>query len=162
MTRVEPIRFEQGRPMQLGGLRRRHAFAESSRTIPQQWHEFESTLPLPGQLGTTTYGVVCGADNSGLEYMCAVEVESLSVLPADVGRMQLRAQRYAVFLHSGDVSDIQATWRRILDQWLPQSGYRSAQRPDFEVYDHRFDPRTGKGEVEIWIAIADDERGGHS
>ncbi len=160
MTNVEPIRFEQGRPIQLGGLRRRHAFAESSRTIPQQWHEFESRLPLPGQLGTTTYGVVCAADNSGLEYMCAVEVESLSVLPADVGRIQLRTQRYAVFLHRGDVSAIQVTWKRILDQWLPQSGCRSAQRPDFELYDSRFDPRTGKGEVEIWIAIADDASAG--
>jgi len=160
MSIIEPIRFEQGRPMQLGGLRRRHAFADSKLTIPQQWHEFESMLPLPGQRGTTTYGVVCGTDDSAMEYMSAVEVESLAVLPAHLGRMQVRAQRYAVFLHSGDVSGIHAAWRRILEQWLPQSGYRSTQRPDFEVYDSRFDPRTGKGEVEIWIAIADDARGG--
>jgi predicted transcriptional regulator YdeE len=141
--------------MLLGGLRRHHAFAESGRGIPGQWRQFEPLIgQIPGQVGATTYGAMCGSDASGFEYMCAVEVESFSALPAELGRMRIAAQQYAVFLHQGQIAAIQATWGRILNEWLPNCGYPSANKPDFEVYDRRFDPRTGLGDVEIWIAIS--------
>jgi predicted transcriptional regulator YdeE len=158
MEKLQPARYEDGRPMLLGGLRRHHAFAESGRGIPEQWRQFEPLLGrIPGQVGTTTYGAMCGSDASGFEYMCAVEVESFSALPGDLGRMRIAEQHYAVFLHRGNVSAIQGTWGRILNEWLPNCGYRSANKPDFEVYDQRFDPRTGLGDVEIWISIVQGE-----
>jgi AraC family transcriptional regulator len=30
---------------------------------------------------------------------------------------------------------------------------RSAETPDFEVYDERFDAETGDGGVEIWVGV---------
>lgn len=153
MVKCEPIRFENGRPMLLGGLRRHHAFAESGDSIPDQWKQFQSLGHIPGQLGTTFYGVVCGHDSNGFEYMCGVEVESFNELPSDLGRMRILAENYAVFLHREHVSTIRTTWDRILKEWLPSSNYQSAHRPDFEVYDRQFDPQTGLGGVEIWISI---------
>jgi predicted transcriptional regulator YdeE len=85
--------------------------------------------------------------------MCAVEVGDFETLPPALGRMRILAQRYAVFLHRGHASAIRTTWERIL-AWLQESGYESAQKPDFERYDERFDPKTGVGDVEIWISIA--------
>lgn len=153
MEKFEPIRFETGNPMLLGGLRRRHPYSASSAVLAKQWEEFQALGRLPGQLGTITYGVMCAADAAGFEYMCAVEVESLAALPAGLGRMRVPPQRYAVFLHPGHVLEIRSTWQRILNEWLPGGGYESAHAPDFEVYGAQFDPRTGLGGVEIWIAV---------
>ena len=67
--------------------------------------------------------------------------------------MRVPAVRYAVFLHEGNVATIQATWRQIFSTWLPNSGVRSANTPDFELYDERFDGATGDGGVEIWLGV---------
>ena len=37
---------------------------------------------------------------------------------------------------------------------LPDAGLTPAKTPDFELYDQRFDARTGNGTVEIWIPLA--------
>lgn len=150
---MQPLRFEHDRPMLLAGIRRHHPFVEEGRGIGQQWQEFQSLLPIPGQTGTRCYGVICGAGPSSFEYMCGIEVESLEALPADLGRMRILAQEYAVFEHRGSVSDIRSTWMQAFS-WLNASTvYQSAEKPDFEVYDERFDPKTGSGIVEIRIAV---------
>lgn len=153
MEAIEPIRFEHGRPMLVGGLRRHHTFAESGRGITEQWVDFLSMEALPGQRGSTTYGIMCGADPDGFEYMCGVEVEALEALPAGTGRMRIQGQTYAVFAHHGCISEIRSTWERIYSGWLPSSPFESAHKPDFEVYDDRFDPEAGTGLVEIWVSI---------
>jgi hypothetical protein len=63
---LEPARYEDGGAMLLAGLRRHHEFAESVRTIPEQWQELRSLGNLPGQVGTITYGVMCGENPDGL------------------------------------------------------------------------------------------------
>ena len=148
-------RFEQGRAMLLAGLRRHHGFAESARTIPEQWIDFTKLGELPGQIGTVAYGAICGADSQKqtLEYLVGVEVASFDVLPAELGRMRVPPVRYAVFTHEGPVETIRTTWNAALNEWLPSSAFRSAQAPDFERYDERFDPATGSGIVEIWIGV---------
>jgi AraC family transcriptional regulator len=153
MNNFGPIRFDHGRPMLLGGLTRYHAFAGSAGSILEQWEQFRALGRIPGQLdAATVYGVMCGHNAGGFEYMCGVEVESLAALPAGLGRMRIPEQSYALFQHLGHISTIRGTWERIME-WLQNSGYQSAQRPDFEIYDRRFDARTGLGGVEIWISI---------
>ncbi len=157
MSKLQPQRYEQGRPMLLGGIRRKHTFATMGNDIPRQWVDFIKLGTLPGQVGRTTYGVICGGDTKAqtMEYMCAAEVASFETLPKEHGRMRVPAVRYAVFLHEGNVATIQQTWREIF-AWLPTSGFKSANTPDFEVYDDkRFDAATGDGVVEIWLGIAE-------
>jgi AraC family transcriptional regulator len=155
MSNLQPLRYEQGRPMLLAGLRRQHTFAGMGKDIPRQWDDFLKLGTLPGQVGTTAYGAICGGDPQAqtMEYMCAVEVASFEPLPKDIGRMRVPAVRYAVFLHGGNVATIQSTWKEILSVWLPGSGMQSAQTPDFEVYDERFSGATGDGGVEIWLGV---------
>jgi predicted transcriptional regulator YdeE len=151
---AEP-RFEQGRPMLLAGLRRHHTFAAMAQDIPRQWEDFQKLGRLPAQIGTTAYGAICGGDPARqvMEYMCAVEVASFDGLAKEIGRMRVPAARYAVFVHEGDVATIQSTWRQIFEKWLPSSGMRSANTPDFELYDERFDAATSSGIVEIWLGV---------
>jgi predicted transcriptional regulator YdeE len=157
---LQPARYEDGRAILLAGLRRHHEFEESVRTIPEQWQELRSLGAMPGQIGANTYGVICGEHPGGFEYLCGAEVESFAGLPDNMGRMRLTPQHYAVFLHSGPIANLRGTWQRIFRDWLPGSGFDSAQKPDFELYDQRFDPRTRQGVVEIWIAITRDRTSG--
>ncbi|AMC34290.1 GyrI-like domain-containing protein [Janthinobacterium sp. B9-8] len=153
---IQAIRFEQGKPILLGGLRQQHGFAESSRSQPEQWRQFHSLLPILGQQGSNVYGVMCGHDPAhGFEYMCAIEVASLQNLPADMGWMRIASQQYAVFKHSGPAAHLGETWEAICNEWLPNSDYQSAHKPDFETYDASFNWNAGIGEIEIWISIAD-------
>jgi predicted transcriptional regulator YdeE len=154
MSTLQPVRFENGRAMLFAGLRRKHTFASMGNEIPRQWDDFLKLGKLPGQLGTTAYGAICGGEPKAqtMEYMCAVEVESFDALPKDLGRMRVPAVRYAVFVHEGNVATIQDSWKQIFS-WLPTSGMQSAQTPDFEVYDERFDGTTGDGGVELWLGV---------
>ena len=155
---IEPTRFAEGPPMLLAGVRRWHAFADAPRDIPAQWVEFHALSGLPPRAGAVTYGVVCASEpqRGRFEYFCAIEVPSFEGLGADVGRMRVPAQRYAVFTHRGHVSGLQATWRAIWEEWLPRSGYQAANTPDFERYDQRYEAATASGEMEIWFPIAVD------
>ncbi|HJR69092.1 MAG TPA: GyrI-like domain-containing protein [Gammaproteobacteria bacterium] len=154
MSTLTVLRYEQGRPMLFAGIRRKHTFAKMGQDIPQQWENFVKLGKLPGQVGTTAYGVICGGDpkTQTMEYMCAAEVQSFDALPKELGRMRVPAVRYAVFRHEGNVATIQSTWQQIFS-WLPSSGMQSANTPDFEVYDEHFDGATGEGGVEIWVGV---------
>lgn len=147
-------RFEDGRAMFLTGLREHHKFDEAARSIPAQWQRFIGLGLIP-PTGATTYGVMCRTDQAArrFEYMCAVEVPSFEGLKPDIGRMRIPEQHYAVFTHKGHVATLRQTWDAIWNQWLPASGFRPANTPDFERYDERFNPMTGEGVIEIWFPV---------
>jgi AraC family transcriptional regulator len=143
---VGPVRFEDGGPMLLGGVRRRHDFADAEAGIAGQWRELEALGDMPGWLGPRRYGVMCGHDATGFEYMCAVEVESLEHLAPGTGRMRVPAQRYAVFAHHGPPSTLRSTWEQALE-WLDRGAYDSAHAPDFERY------QPGSAAIEVWVGV---------
>jgi AraC family transcriptional regulator len=138
--------------MLLGGLRRRHGFAAVESGIAEQWRQFMTQPEIVGRVGQNLYGVMCGADSTGLEYMCGVEVESLATLSEGTGRMRVPAQRYAVFRHPGNASTLRSTWQQIL-AWLESSRYASAHKPDFEMYRSGTDPLTVSDGIEIWVGV---------
>ena len=47
----------------------------------------------------------------------------------------------------------QSTLESVNSSWLPSSGMRSANTPDFERYDERFNGATGEGGVELWLGV---------
>jgi AraC family transcriptional regulator len=150
---VQPVRMVTGQAFLLAGLRRWHAFKTASQSIPEQWQEFAPQLPLPGQQGRITYGALCGVRLGEMEYLSGVEVDDFAGLPAGMGRMRIRPQHYAVFWHAGPIQTIGQTWTACVHTWLPASEFDSAEAPDFERYDERYDPATGLGGVEIWVAV---------
>ena len=79
-----------------------------------------------------------------------------AALTPAVGRMRVPARRYAVFVHRGGDATLRAAWDAVWHDWLPRSGEQGADTPDFERYDPaRFDARTGEGEIEIWLPLAE-------
>ena len=107
-----------------------------------------------GQVGRTAYGVVCNSDDAGnIEYISGVEVSDFSHVPAELSRLRIPEQRYAVFSQPDHISTIRQTWFTILNEGLPESGYQSTGGPEIERYGEEFNPQTGTGGFEIWIPI---------
>ena len=153
---LEPPRFENGKSLLIAGLRE-HVKTISS--IPAQWQR-ALAYKIPNRLGKVDYGVcfncLSGADS--FDYLAGVEVSDFSGLPAELSRVSIPAQKYAVFPHREHVSKLSSTIDTILNKWLPQSGHEVAHAvadaPDFlERYGEDFDPQTGTGGIEIWIPI---------
>jgi len=150
---AEP-RFETRKAFLVAGLSARYDYESCGGGIPAQWQRFAPYIgSVPGQVGSDAYGVRYNSDDNGLDYLCGVEVGEFSQLPPELSRVRVPANRYAVFTHHGHISAIRSTWSTIWSKWLPKSGHQSADAPDFERYDARFDPRTGNGEVEIWVPL---------
>jgi AraC family transcriptional regulator len=150
---AEP-RFETRKAFLVAGLSVRYDYETCGAGIPAQWQRFAPHLGnVPGQVVSDAYGVRYNSDDSGLDYLCGVEVGEFSKLPPELSRVRVPANRYAVFTHRGHISAIRSTWATIWNKWLPKSGHQLADAPDFERYDSRFDPRSGNGEVEIWVPL---------
>jgi AraC family transcriptional regulator len=143
------------------GLAGRFTPPTASR-IPELWTRFVARIDqIPHRQGAGTYGVCSEADpatgdEGGFTYVAAVEVERIDAVPEGMIALTVPGGRYAVFTHAGHISRLHDTVQRIWGSWLPASRYRHVPRPDFEVYDERWNPGTGLGEIDVWVPIADD------
>jgi AraC family transcriptional regulator len=151
---LQPPRFETGKPLLVAGLGERVS-QENSAGIPGLWHRFhQSVADFPGRIGKVAYGVCCNGDDAGnFDYIAGVEVSDFSDLPREFSRIRIPEQRYAVFTHREHISTIRRTVNTIWNHWLPASGLKAADAPNFERYDENFDPLTGDGGLEIWIPV---------
>jgi AraC family transcriptional regulator len=151
---LDAARFVMGTPMLIAGLSERYSF-EDVAGIPAQWQRFGPHIGhVPDQRGTVCYGLCHNyGDNGQFNYLCGVEIARADNLPSGFTLVRLVVQTYAVFTHRNHISTIGKTMRTIWQKWLPSSGYRFAEAPEFERYDDRFDPMTGNGEVEIWLPV---------
>ena len=151
---IAPPRFETGKAMLVAGVGERISF-DNSAGIPALWNRFHRDVhDLPGRIGQVAYGVCTNGDDTGyFDYIAAVEVADFSDLPRDFSRVRIPEQRYAVFSHTDHISTIRRTISAIWNHWLPSSGHKLADAPNFERYDEKFDSVTGNGGLEIWVPI---------
>lgn len=72
----------------------------------------------------------------------------------DVSEMRLHGGRYAVARFRLDVDQYGAAWNRLMQDWLPDSGFQPDDNASFERYlnDPKQDPE-GKHEIEICLPI---------
>lgn len=167
LSLVEPIKMKDepfielsdpktviGEPILIVGLKRRYT-DQSSAAIPSQWQEFEPYIGhVPNQKGDTTFGVCCNSDDAGnMDYLTGTEVTVIEDVPPGLDGIRIAPQTYAVFEHTGHISNIRRLWASIFGFWLPNSGMRIVDAPQFERYCGNFDPHTGNGVVEIWIPL---------
>jgi AraC family transcriptional regulator len=153
---LQPPRFETSKPLLVAGLGERYTW-ESGAAIPGQWQRFQQSVAnFPGRIGEVAYGVCCNGDDAGnYDYIAGVEVSDFSDLPREFSRVRIPEQRYAVFSHGDHISTIRRTINTIWNHWLPASGLKAADAPNFERYGENFDSLTGNGGFEIWVPIKD-------
>ena len=153
--KLRPPRFETGKPLLVAGISERCTHENGGAGIPNQWQRFHQKVgDIPDRVGQMAYGVCCNGDDSGnFDYVAGVEVSDFSDLPREFSRVRIPEQRYAVFTHRDHISTIRRTVNTIWNDWLPASGLKAADAPDFERYDENFDPLTGDGGLEIWVPV---------
>lgn len=147
-------RFVDGEAMLIAGVGQRYEYGAMDG-IPGQWQRFAPHIGhIPSEAGDDfSYGVCVNTDANGFDYICGVAVQDFSDLEADMTRLRVPAQRYAVFRHSDHISKIRGTMNAIMSDWLPRSGYEIADAALFERYGPEFDPVSGNGGFEIWVPV---------
>ena len=152
---IKPPRFVTAKPLLVAGVGERYQPRRGRRRHPNQWQRFQQYHPatFPARVGHVAYGVCCNGDDTGFDYIAGVEVSDFSDLPREFSRVRIPEQKYAVFTHSDHISTIRRSINTIWNQWLPGSGLKAADGPNFERYDEKFDPMTGNGGLEIWIPV---------
>ena len=151
---LQSPRFQTSKAFLVAGIGERYS-CENGAGIPGQWQRFHQSVEnIPGRVGPVAYGVCCNGDDAGnFDYIAGVEVSDFSDLPREFSRVRIPEQRYAVFTHRDHISTIRRTINTIWNNWLPASGLKAADAPNFERYDENFDPLTGNGGLEIWVPV---------
>ena len=155
LDHLKAPRFETGNALLVAGIGERCTHENQGAGIPSVWQRFSQTVDhIPGRIGKVAYGVCCNADDAGnFDYIAGVEVTDFSDLPRAFQSIRIPEQKYAVFTHAEHISTIRRTVNTIWNQWLPASGMKAADAPNFERYDEKFDSGTGNGGLEIWIPV---------
>jgi AraC family transcriptional regulator len=146
-------RFSNRNGFKVAGFSQRFAM-QNMTGVPALWQSFGQHIgAIPGEVPGVAYGVCYNADRDSFDYLCGVEVQSSLGLPRGFSVLELPPNHYAIFHHSGHISDIQAIMRAIFSDWLPISGHQAAAAPVFERYGQEFNPRTGEGGFDIYVPL---------
>lgn len=159
MTHVKPVRAENTEAMQIAGLRE-HYTSKTVNDIPALWQRLSPYFGrIPSQVGKITYGVVMNmhAGVDGFDYIAGVEVSGVENLPEGFSHVTIPPLKFFVFIHDDNVSKLKDTMSEIWYKWLPDSGYEAASDAGapcmIERYGEGFDPKTGMGDMEVWLAV---------
>ena len=134
-----------------------HYLRTQAGDIPSLWQRLGPHLGrIPGQVGSTAYGVIFNASDDGnFDYLAGVEVTAAAQLPPTLVELRVPAQRYALFTLGGHITTMRSAFNTVWNRWLPASGHHLAQAPVLECYPPRFDATTGNGGYEIWVPLKD-------
>ncbi len=147
---LDPPQMRRIDPFDVVGLNQRFGFDDIAG-IPAQWQAFNAREEeLTGIAAPVAYGVCHGGDEDGFSYLAGMQATDG---PADMIRLTVHGGQYAVYTHSGHISDLPRTVRAIWTSGLSEAGLIPVKAPDFERYGADFDVESGRGSVEIWIPI---------
>ncbi len=87
-------------------------------------------------------------------YTAALRVTGDAVsVPEGMEKINMPAERYAVFTHKGSTDTLPETNDYIWKTWLPRSGLELADSPDIELYSKEWDPILKEGNIEIYLPV---------
>ncbi len=124
--------------------------AEASERIPLQWRAFLHDHPGVGERAQLYGASPCTGDRK-IHYMTGVAQESPE---SAIGgqSLTLEAGEYAVVLVD-DPLELRETWSWLLGKWLPNSGRRERNAPEFERFTSISEVGSPNGPIEIWIPL---------
>lgn len=125
--------------------------AELSESVPRQWQDFRMANPGLDN-NAEFYGASPCSDDGKIHYLTGIAPRGpANRLQGD--RITLDSGEYA-FVQVQDGSHLRETWKWLLEEWLPSSGRREKQAPEFEKFSWISDVGTPIGPIEIWIPLA--------
>src|SRR5690606_17733747 len=105
------IRVDATHEMVIAGHDKRYT-RDTAPGIPDQWHQFAPFIgKIPGQVGTTSYGVTWNTEpDCSFDYLTGVEISDPTQLPEELDSLRIASRRYVVFTHEGAVTQLPATF----------------------------------------------------
>ena len=156
-TRLAPPRIEDHPAIRLAGLGA-HYDGRTLANIPDQWTRAAPYFQeMTGNRVGDAFAVVGRMDEEtdGFDYFCGVPVAATKEVLPGLSVMTLPATRYAQFAHRGHISELRATCAAVFEDGLPDAKFEADHSyfSFLEYYGPDFNPQTGLGTVEVWVAI---------
>lgn len=148
--RPDPVFLTTDEVLLIGTMATYASQAEASERIAQQWRAFRLTHPALESSSNFYGGSPCTGDRK-IHYLTGVALESPESV-AGGERLTLEAGEYAV-VRVNDAALLRDTWIWLLRDWLPTSGRREKNAPEFERFTGISEAGTPIGWVEIWIPL---------
>lgn len=159
ITKKPRIEFMQ--EMNIAGLR--GEISLKNNQLPKLWDRFRRLQDqIPDPVAAERVLGVCDTDlsvydedgNVMFRHIVGTAVSKFENTPGMFVKKTLKAGRYAVFTHTGCLSQLEKTYDYIWGTWLLSTKEKLDSRADFELYDHRFrgfdSPDT---QIDIYIPI---------
>ncbi len=130
---------------------------ESRPEILGLWDRFAPHLPVAGQAGWETYGLIWSiSPEESFIYMAAVALAPGAPEPAGLETLEVPAQTYLVFHHKISPGPLQpqmlAAMQAIWGKLVAESGHKPSGGPDFEFYPSDFEPGKG-GTLSYYVPV---------
>ncbi len=131
-------------------------------------HAFERLQAWAGSSGligpgTRFFGIYYDDPQSvpkaALRSEACITVPEGTVPPDGIRMLEIAGGRHAVLRHTGPYAELEDTYRRLYQDWLPASGQEPADRPCFEEYlnDCRALP-PAEWETDLFLPLVDEGR----
>lgn len=131
--------------------------SEQMKEIPKMWDNFDKEkMEQIKSLSEikSIMGICADMYNDGFDYWIGAITEK--ECPKDMFEMEIPASTWAIFEVIGPMrplpNKLQDIWGRIFSEWLPNSGYKHAEIPEFECYSNG-DCMGETYKSEIWIPV---------
>ncbi|MEG0753832.1 MAG: AraC family transcriptional regulator [Angelakisella sp.] len=129
---------------------------ENFDVIPKMWQKvaMEGEIEkLCGLMNSEPKGIlgVCGCQNVDDSWSYYISVATTAPTPASMDECVIPAATWAIFPGEGTMPQaIQELEKRVMQEWLPTSGYEYGNSPDIEVY---FDANPQNSKFEVWMPV---------
>lgn len=121
--------------------------------VPQLWDKFVPRMKEIKHVVGPAYGVMDNYDEKSgeFDYVAGLEVDSTADILEGMVSMDVPEQAYAVFTCT--LPTLFEAFQYVYKKWLPQSGYKRAEGPEFELYDENFNPEDETSKMYIYIPV---------
>lgn len=121
--------------------------------IPALWNRFNAVFDGETFDTTATYGVSYNVTQDGkFDYMAGAILTTKSA-PKGMQTVDIPAGRFAIFTHTGHVTDMPKMFQTIWNKGIPDAGLTPRDAPEYEIYDSNFDGKTGRGTFTVAIPV---------
>lgn len=91
-------------------------------------------------------------DDKSVDYMVGVFTDK--EVPEGMEEHFVPKSKWAIFELSGSVNrEMEITWKRIFDEWLPSVNYRHAQTMEIECFPYQGRRDDPNFRFEVWVPI---------
>jgi AraC family transcriptional regulator len=128
-----------------------------TQAIPNLWRNFFRRIgEIPEVVHPErAYGVGRNWDpqTRSFDYLAGVEVGPGSLPPQGMSAAEIPAAMYAAF--RSPLSRLHDTTHEANHVWVPASGYRRADGPEFELYDEEFEAHNPNAPMSFYLPIVE-------